>query len=210
MRAAAGDLHADEAADGQIRGVSDRHRAVDLRRIGCAARSRVSGVDRVDEHRHRLAELLFQPLRADLLLRGHEAQAPLFLDACGHLIGECIRGGPIDRRIRETTHAIELCVVEAVSNSVRHAYRGEAGHVVTVEVHIEGEGLEIRVLDQGLPVPAENRIPREPDFDPADIASIPEGGRGTFLMHSLMDSVTYGLEGGSNVLVLKRALRRGV
>ena len=103
------------------------------------------------------------------------------------------------------TANIELCVVEAVSNSVRHAYKGEPGHPVTVEVRLVDHGLEIRVLDEGLPVPPENRVPREPDFDPTDIFSVPEGGRGTFIMHSLMDSVTYGLEGRTNVLLLTKA-----
>jgi serine/threonine-protein kinase RsbW len=102
---------------------------------------------------------------------------------------------------------IELCVVEAVSNSVRHAYLGQPGHAVTVRVCADETGVEIHVLDDGHPVPEKNRIPREPDLDPSDLLSIPEGGRGTFLMHALMDTVGYGTEGAANLLVLKKALR---
>lgn len=100
---------------------------------------------------------------------------------------------------------LELCVVEAVSNSIRHAYRGEAGRPVTVRIRGNEAGVEVRVLDEGLPVPHENRTPREPDWDPADLASIPEGGRGVFLIHSLMDSVAYEQDGAANVLVMKKA-----
>ena len=104
---------------------------------------------------------------------------------------------------------IELCVVEAVSNCVRHAYREEPGHEVRVHVRADEAGVEIHVFDDGSPVPEENRIPREPDFDPNDLLSIPEGGRGTFLMHTLMDSVRYGKVGGANLLAMTKALKPG-
>ena len=100
---------------------------------------------------------------------------------------------------------LELCLVEAVSNSVRHAYRGEAGHQVTVRIAADQAGLEIRVFDDGLPVPHDRRTPREPEFDPNDLSSIPEGGRGIFLIHTLMDAVAYERDGTANVLVMKKA-----
>jgi serine/threonine-protein kinase RsbW len=100
---------------------------------------------------------------------------------------------------------MELCAVEAVSNSIRHAYRGEAGHAVEVRVSLLGDALEIRVLDRGRPVPEENRVPRSLDVDPTDLASLAEGGRGTFLIHTLMDRVEYGREKGANLLFMRKA-----
>jgi anti-sigma regulatory factor (Ser/Thr protein kinase) len=76
-----------------------------------------------------------------------------------------------------------------------------------VRVRADEAGVEIHVFDDGSPVPEENRIPREPDFDPNDLLSIPEGGRGTFLMHTLMDSVRYGKVGSANLLAMTKALR---
>lgn len=114
-------------------------------------------------------------------------------------IGDCLGFSESERA------NLELCVVEAVSNSIRHAYRGEAGHLVRVHIRGDEDGIDIRVLDEGLPVPEENRIPREPEVDPDDLDSIPQGGRGTFLMHSLMDTVTYGLEGASNLLRMTKS-----
>ena len=102
--------------------------------------------------------------------------------------------------------AIELCIVEAVSNSVRHAYRGEAGHGVDVRMTLTGDALEVSVVDQGLPVPLAKRTPPYVDFDPEDPDSIPESGRGTFLIHEIMDRVEYLKEGTSNVLLMTKAL----
>lgn len=101
--------------------------------------------------------------------------------------------------------SIELCIVEAVSNSVRHAYRGEPGHPVTTRLTLSAEGLEIGVLDEGSPVPVAWRTPPHVDFDPDDPDSIPESGRGTFLIHELMDRVSYGTEGNANLLLMTKA-----
>lgn len=102
--------------------------------------------------------------------------------------------------------AVELCIVEAVSNSVRHAYDGEAGHAVTTRMTLSDDALEVRVLDEGLPVPLARRTPPYIDFDPDDPDSIPESGRGTFLIHEIMDRVEYGTEGTANVLLMTKAL----
>jgi serine/threonine-protein kinase RsbW len=103
---------------------------------------------------------------------------------------------------------VELCVVEAVSNSVLHAYGGEAGHPVIARMTADESRLEIAILDQGTEVPMAQRAPAALDFDPDDLASIPEGGRGLFLIHALMDQVEFGKEGDTNVLRMKKAVPR--
>jgi serine/threonine-protein kinase RsbW len=102
--------------------------------------------------------------------------------------------------------AIELCIVEAVSNSVRHAYRGEAGHSITTRLTLTDQAMEVRVVDEGSPVPLAKRTPPYIDFDPEDPDSIPESGRGIFLIHEIMDRVEYGKEGTANVLLMTKAL----
>ncbi|HLA76783.1 MAG TPA: ATP-binding protein [Vicinamibacteria bacterium] len=123
-------------------------------------------------------------------------------------------GEAVSRACREAgisegdAYNVELAVVEAVSNSVRHAYRGEAGHRVEVRLSLAADGVEVRILDDGLPVPEASRRPKPIEFDPEDPLSISEGGRGTFLIHSLMDRVVYGSEGGRNLLLLAKSLKR--
>lgn len=97
----------------------------------------------------------------------------------------------------------ELCVVEAASNSIRHAYAMAAGHPVRVRIEIQPSRVEIRVADQGLPVPLDRRRPPEPSEagDPGELA---ESGRGIPLMHQLMDEVEFGEEEGWNVVTLAK------
>jgi serine/threonine-protein kinase RsbW len=99
---------------------------------------------------------------------------------------------------------VELCVTEAVTNAIRHAYGGEPGHDVTVRLVLHADRLEMAVLDDGSPVPEDRRAPRAPAFDPADLSSIPEGGRGVYLMATLMDGLEFGTEGGRNRVQMTR------
>jgi serine/threonine-protein kinase RsbW len=126
------------------------------------------------------------------------------------LVGAAVRGiGEELGFAAQERYDLELCAVEAVSNSIRHAYKGEAGHPVTVRVSTFDERVEIRVLDDGLPVPLENRTPGEIEVDPEDILSIPESGRGTYLIHTLMDRVEYGKDGGANLLLMVKSRTPG-
>jgi serine/threonine-protein kinase RsbW len=103
---------------------------------------------------------------------------------------------------------LELCAVEAVSNSVRHAYHGVPGRPVRVRIAVSAEHVEMRVADQGDPIPEERRLPPKLDVDPADLDAISEGGRGIFLMHSLMDEVSFGGEAGWSFVALTKRRRQ--
>ncbi len=59
------------------------------------------------------------------------------------LNGICREAGLDERE----AYNVELAVVEAVSNSVRHAYRGEDGHEVEARVAVRRDQIEIRILD---------------------------------------------------------------
>jgi serine/threonine-protein kinase RsbW len=104
------------------------------------------------------------------------------------------------------SHHLELCTVEAVSNAIRHAYGGEQGHTVSVRLRLEPDRIEVRVRDEGRPLPEERRTPRRPDYDPGNLESIPEGGWGLFLIHQMMDRVEYATDGGANVLVMTKRI----
>lgn len=102
---------------------------------------------------------------------------------------------------------IELCVVEAANNAIRHSYglRGDA--TVEVSLSLAAGRLEIVVGDQGTPMPG--GLPREPfGFDPDDIASLPEGGMGLYIIRTVMDELRYESAGGRNRLVMSKDVRR--
>ena len=93
--------------------------------------------------------------------------------------------------------------MEAVTNSILHAYRGTPGRPVRVQIVARAERIELRIGDRGAPVPEECRS-APPKVDPAAPEALTEGGRGLFLMHSLMDEVAFGLEDGWNIVTFKK------
>lgn len=99
---------------------------------------------------------------------------------------------------------IEVCVVEAVVNAIKHAYAGHPGHVVEIRVSIRADRLVIQVCDCGQAMTGE--ITTTLDFDPSDLAQVPTGGMGLFLIHSLMDEVSYVSHAGTNVLTMTRRM----
>jgi len=100
---------------------------------------------------------------------------------------------------------VELCVVELATNCIRHAYRGESGRPVTVRLVAQAQELVVEVIDEGTPVPVERRGPPPAPLDPIDLQSIAEGGRGIYLVHELMDTVSYESGGPRNVVRLTKA-----
>ena len=104
---------------------------------------------------------------------------------------------------------VELCAVEAVTNSIRHAYRNEPGHEVSVTLVVSGNRLEVEVADSGIAMLATQvaRLSHGCDvlnFDATDRAALPEGGMGLQIMREVMDEVSYRTEGQTNLLKLIR------
>ncbi len=102
-----------------------------------------------------------------------------------------------------TSDGIELAVVEAVTNSILHGYSNRPHGSVEVRVRVHSDRLVIEISDRGEPPPREM-------FDPAR-AVLPEGtaegGRGAFLITSLMDDVESRSDGSGNTLRLTKRLR---
>lgn len=83
---------------------------------------------------------------------------------------------------------------EAFNNVCTHGYRGRSDGMLDVEAEITSSGMTLRLSDNGLAVDFASVTP--PDLD-----SIPEGGMGIFIIHSMVDEVAY--QGGDpNVLTL--------
>jgi len=101
-------------------------------------------------------------------------------------------------------YQVELCAVEAVTNAIKHAYDNRLGFSVQVLFTTYPDKLVLAVCDEGkkmskLIVPAL-------DFDPTDLEHLPEGGMGLFLIHSIMDQVTYTSQHGKNTLTMIKKL----
>jgi anti-sigma regulatory factor (Ser/Thr protein kinase) len=101
----------------------------------------------------------------------------------------------------ETLADLKLAITEACSNSVRHAYPDEDGHV-EITYTLTGEVLEIEVCDQG-----GGFEPEEPERAAAELA---EGGLGIAIIRSIADELEIGpREGGGSRLRFVKNLSDG-
>ena len=104
----------------------------------------------------------------------------------------------------QDAHQIEIGVVEAVHNAIRHSHKNDPSLVVEVILDVFEDYLLIRVRDFGLSM-GRLKIP-DLDFDPDDLNNIPESGMGLFIINKIMDDVKYESKDGFNQLVMTKYL----
>ena len=109
-------------------------------------------------------------------------------------------GDPHRHDPREGPALLELALVEAATNVVRHAYGGRGGRV-EVELTREGGAISLSVLDSGASFDP-TRVPPPRDPDPADPSTWPEGGMGLPIIRAACDELRYRVEDGRNRLTL--------
>lgn len=90
----------------------------------------------------------------------------------------CVAG----RLNESTTDAIILALHEAVSNVIRHAHRDLPGASLQIACALDDERIEIHLRDEGEPFD----LAAVPSLNPAEMRL---GGRGVFLMRTLMDEL---------------------
>ena len=91
---------------------------------------------------------------------------------------------------------LTLAVVEAVNNSIEHAYGDEPGHPIRLHCLRNRDGISVEVRDKGKRffLPPENPELPNPDA---------EGGRGWAIIRQCTDSLSCVREGDENVLTLR-------
>ena len=99
-------------------------------------------------------------------------------------------------------YQIEACVVEAINNTIEHAYKNKKGHLVSIKVNLFLDSISFQVSDTGLSMEAE--LSPALDFDPKDIDNLPEGGMGLFIIHEVMDKVAYVSDADKNILEMTK------
>lgn len=105
--------------------------------------------------------------------------------------------------VPDDASTVELVLAEALNNIVEHAL---ANARAPSQIDIHGthgpQGLELLIVDQGVPMP-EGVAPSglQPDVDVA-IADMPEGGFGWFMIHALATRVHYARVEQANHLTL--------
>ena len=97
----------------------------------------------------------------------------------------------------KATQEVVLAVDEAVANVIKHSYKGAPDQKISLRCeNVEGD-VEVEVRDQGEPFdPAERELP------PPDELRV--GGRGVYLIRSVMDEVEYRRDGSTNCVRMRK------
>ena len=103
-------------------------------------------------------------------------------------------------------YQVELSVVEAINNAIKHAYGNEKGHEVEILVSLYLNRLTFEIRDSGRPLDPSHAPTM--NFDPNDLDALPESGMGLHIMQSVMDRVEYSRCGERNVLTLSKLFEK--
>lgn len=95
---------------------------------------------------------------------------------------------------------VELGVVEAVNNVIRHGYAHRADGQIAIAWNREPGNIRIEIRDQGEPLPHWRPRPSFPD-------PFEESGRGWPLIAACFDQVDYCAQNTGNTLTLTKVIR---
>jgi serine/threonine-protein kinase RsbW len=122
-----------------------------------------------------------------------------YLSLIGHIgenIARTLRHYHGDRE--KLAYDLNLVLTEAMANAIQHANDGDPAKEVHIEISIVGQKLIIRVYDHGQ------------GFDISQFASprhpLDEHGRGIYIIHSIMNEVTYRTTSDGHVLEMSKDL----
>ncbi|MBZ0270056.1 ATP-binding protein [bacterium] len=105
----------------------------------------------------------------------------------------------------ETMVKVEICLIEVIGNSIRHAYGMRDDGEIDVAFRLEGDRFVIEVSDRGRTMSPDKQhllvhgedLPRP---DRAHVDRIPEGGMGFPILRRVLDGVEYESRDGRNTL----------
>lgn len=100
---------------------------------------------------------------------------------------------------------LEIILVEALNNIVKHAYKEKSSMKIIIEMKVENGVWEIRLVDFG--ISRENKKIKPLNFEPKNIDSLPESGMGLFLINKLTDFNKYLKHTDRNEFILQKKLR---
>jgi serine/threonine-protein kinase RsbW len=103
-----------------------------------------------------------------------------------------------------TAAKVSIAVDEAVTNVIIHAYRGEADHLVEIELRFVKDALEIHIWNTGKGIRDDQVVLP----DPREYVKHPrKGGLGLLLMSRFMDEIHFHDDGGrSECCMIKRVV----
>ncbi|SFV27913.1 serine/threonine-protein kinase RsbW [Devosia crocina] len=123
------------------------------------------------------------------------------------LVAKAVRALCSDSLGEDALNDVEIGVVEAINNVIKHGYAGQKGSAVEVSVGLRQDRVVIDIVDQAPPMPPDALgAPLYGHAGPSSTEDLPEGGMGLSLIQMTMDEVSYSSEQGSNRLRLTKLI----
>lgn len=97
---------------------------------------------------------------------------------------------------------IELCINEALSNVISHAYHYEPGHEIQIVTTLSKDEITFQIIDFGQKDNKANLNQTDKNFDTMD--PFAESGRGLLIIKQLMNEVAYESQKDKNILVMRK------
>lgn len=102
--------------------------------------------------------------------------------------------------------SLEIVLAEALNNIVEHAYADRSDGMIEIHLSQTPKGLWCTILDNGQMMPGgEPPLGRRADLN-CDIADLPEGGFGWFLIRELAHELEYVRESDHNRLCFRMSI----
>jgi anti-sigma regulatory factor (Ser/Thr protein kinase) len=98
----------------------------------------------------------------------------------------------------DKTYALDLCIVELVTNIVDHSYKGQPGEI-RVDLQVGAARAVLTILDRG---PAFDPLSVPPPSKPKSIEDVQVGGFGVHLVRSMSNGCRYERRDGENVFTV--------
>jgi len=102
----------------------------------------------------------------------------------------------------DLANQLNVVLTEAMVNAIRHANAGDPDKEVDIRITISDNELLLQVFDQGQGFDLNNI--QDPGFEGEEL--LETGGRGIYIIRTLMDSVVYRRIAGGNVLEMRKRL----
>jgi len=96
---------------------------------------------------------------------------------------------------------LNLVLTEAVANAIQHANTGDPAKEVHIEISIASQKLIIKVFDSGQGFDVKEFVKPSHPLD--------EHGRGIYLIHTIMDEISYQPTDSGHVLQMIKNLKQG-
>ncbi|MDP0587776.1 MAG: ATP-binding protein [Candidatus Endonucleobacter bathymodioli] len=110
----------------------------------------------------------------------------------------------------DVVNHIELCLVEALNNTIEHAYNDEPGNTVEIIIKKSQSVISLTVSDWGSVMPDDKlSVPvseTEVAGEMESVDNLKASGRGLFIIRSLMSNVQYYSKNGKNSFYMEMTI----